>query len=101
MTPNADTGRVPQPALRMCFFVGFRLPPPWFVPVEAPACCATVLIPAEAGAPFPALVCDDLAGHEGNHRMVTNNEQGHVIEWNSADLDTFLSLSPNDSSRTG
>jgi hypothetical protein len=92
---------VPAPALVLCFADGLRLPPPWFVPVEAPACGQVLDVPAEqtnddTGRRF---VCDRLAGHPEHrkgtpyfveaalgdrHRQVTDNDQGTIITWEPA-----------------
>ena len=73
---------LPAVALDYGIRVGL-LPPPWFVPLEAPACGDEIHVPTEAiaeGAP-PRIVCDRIAGHDGPHRMVTDNEAGYTFEW--------------------
>jgi hypothetical protein len=81
---------LPPMALESCFHVGFRLPPPWFLPVEAPACGAVLDIPAEKTNDGVArrFVCDRPRGHTDHHpepgtrhRQVTDNEAGSSFTW--------------------
>lgn len=79
-------GVIAAPALELCFYVGMRLPPPWFVPVEAPACRAVLEVPAVGaettdGSTALRFVCDRYAGHPNAHRQVTDNDCGHALEW--------------------
>jgi hypothetical protein len=75
-------------ALVLCFEV-YKLPPPWFVPVEAPACGVVVHVPVEQTNDGVArrFVCDRPEGHgevtgkKGKHRQVTDNEAGETMEW--------------------
>lgn len=83
---------LPPPALTMGIVRGV-LPPPWFVPVEAPACGAVLEVPAEATNDGLArrFVCDMPAGHEDRdpepgedrdrHRQVTDNTTGETLTW--------------------
>lgn len=72
------------------------LPPPWFVPAEAPACGAVLDVPAAATNDGMArrFVCDQTAGHltrpeattmfgewRERHRQVTDNEAGEAFTW--------------------
>jgi hypothetical protein len=80
--PMAWTG--PSCALGLAIVVRGVLPPPWFVPVEAPACGDEVHIPAEETTDGHArvFVCDLPAGHRDiRHRQVTDNENGRTITW--------------------
>jgi len=79
MTPNAD---FKAPAMELGLML-LRLPPPWFVPIEAPACGAVLDVPAERTKDNLArrFVCDKQTGHDDKHRQVTDNELGHTIEW--------------------
>ena len=89
----ADPGRPDLPAagLELCFFVGFRFPPPWFVPIEAPACGTVLRVPAEVtnDGLERTFVCDRPAGHsedrppvaDRRHRQVTDNTIGTTVEW--------------------
>jgi hypothetical protein len=80
-----------KPALVMCFEV-YRLPPPWFVAVEAPACGAVLDVKAEQTNDGVArrFVCDRPEGHPektsktGKHRQVTDNDTGETLEWDTA-----------------
>jgi hypothetical protein len=75
-------------ALVLCF-ERLLLPPPWFVPVEAPACGAVLDVRAEQTNDGVArrFVCDRPEGHgevtakKGKHRQVTDNESGATMEW--------------------
>lgn len=86
-----DAGDLPNPGLVMCFFVDGRLPPPWFVPIEAPACGAVLHVPVEATNDGAArtFVCDRPAGHheeppeKDGHRQVTDNSGGTVVRWSN------------------
>jgi hypothetical protein len=75
-------------ALVLCFEV-YRLPPPWFVPVEAPACGVVAYVQAEWTNDGVArrFVCDRPEGHpektskSDKHRQVTDMETGETMEW--------------------
>lgn len=86
----------PRPAaLVMGIANWLTLPPPWFVPAEAPACGAVLDVPAEATNDGLArrFVCDRIAGHEDRddqppgdgpgdrHRQVTDNDEGRCFTW--------------------
>lgn len=81
---------IPPPALAFVFDDGAggmvldRLPPPWYVPVEAPACGHVLHVAAEdtTDGVERRFVCDLPAGHEDRqHRQVTDNEEGHTLTW--------------------
>lgn len=75
------------PALVLCFLdpAGVKLPPPWFVPVDEPACTSELCVPADRTIDNLArhFVCDKpVFGHDdGKHRQVTDNELGHSFQW--------------------
>lgn len=85
MNPDPDMFTdLPTPALDYGLLHGFILPPPWFVPIEAPACGAVLSVPAEATNDGIArrFVCDKIRGHEdANHRHVADPEMGYSFEW--------------------
>lgn len=72
----------------------FRFPPPWWVPVEAPACGALCIDTDEDGNER-LLVCSRPADHvhlapfnleqlgPDEHRCVIDNEIGHGCKWTS------------------
>lgn len=72
----------PRPGLVLGILHGW-FPPPWFVPVEAPACGAELDVPAEQTNDATAryFVCDKPARHDGKHRQVTDNDAGESFEW--------------------
>lgn len=83
MVRSPPDGDLPPPALELAILLG-RVPPPWFVPIEAPACGEEVDVPASAtnDGVERRLACDRILGHaEGTHRQVTDNEEGVAMEW--------------------
>jgi hypothetical protein len=83
----------PPPALALALVHGL-FPPPWFVPIEAPACAAVLEVPPEATNDGIArrFVCDQQAGHADRpephtgeypdrHRQVTDNAEGTTLTW--------------------
>lgn len=69
-------------ALEMCLASG-KLPPPWFLPVEAPPCGDWI-----EGFGGIRLTCDRPAGHtdrlglkKERRRQVVDNDAGHTTEW--------------------
>jgi hypothetical protein len=77
------TRDLPAFALEYGLRVGLQLPPPWFVPIEAPACAVDLRVPAAATNDGLArrFVCDKIRGHDGRHRQVTDNDAGETFEW--------------------
>jgi hypothetical protein len=78
-----DRAELPAPALVLCFLLG-QLPPPWYVPVEAPACGAVLDVAAEATTDGVArrFVCDLPSDHDDDkHRQVTDNTEGEALTW--------------------
>lgn len=71
-----------------------KFPPPWFLPVEAPACRAVLEVPAKAtnDATARRFVCDQpvdhagrhlpvMGGYDDRHRQVTDNDAGECFTW--------------------
>jgi hypothetical protein len=61
-----------------------KLPPPWFLPVEAPACGAELHFAAEETKDGVArdFVCDRPVGHDDDrHRQVTDFDTGKELTW--------------------
>ena len=87
---SPDKAHYREPALIECVRIGL-FPPPWFVPIEAPACGMTIdglATPlASPGDPRPRFTCDRQAGHDGNHRQVTDNDNGRAVEWTYCEAD--------------
>lgn len=61
------------------------LPPPWYVPIDEPACGVELHVPAEKtnDGIERHFVCDKAEhDHEdGKHRQVTDNDEGTALEW--------------------
>jgi len=60
------------------------LPPPWFVPVEAPACNDHLTVPAAGTADGVEqhFYCDRLKDHDDDkHRYVYDVNDGTALQW--------------------
>jgi len=100
--PQADSDRepnAPAPALVSAVITPDgqlgALPPPWYVPAEAPACSAVLDVAGEKTNDGVArrFACDRVAGHEtaatalpgdpvpGLHRQVTDSDEGTAFTW--------------------
>lgn len=89
----------------------WMLPPPWYVPVEAPPCNVHLHVPAEDTKDNTArnFYCDKPAGHPapdgtaGSHRMVYRppNHEGKAFTWPVApDASTPTSPATSTASKT-
>jgi hypothetical protein len=80
--PSSDAGVAP-PALELALLVNMGLPPPWFVPIETPACHQALEVTATQTNDGVArrFCCDRPAGHGGRHRQVADNIAGRCLEW--------------------
>lgn len=71
---------LPLPAMEKAITLG-QLPPPFYLPIEAPPCGEETDGADIAGIP-PRLVCDRPKGHlDPSHREVTDAIRGHTVEW--------------------
>jgi hypothetical protein len=80
-----DVGPALPTALMLATDLG-QVPPPWFVPIEAPACALVLLVFGPAnGAVTEARRCDLVAGHAGGeHRQVLDVATGECRCWTVA-----------------